>query len=169
LASAPRNLADDQLRALAAAGGLCMVNFFPAFLSDTWRHAWNRLAPERHALHRQAAAPYRAAGKPVPHSVSSRVDRESAAGIPPVPLSALVDHIVYIANVAGIDHVGLGSDFDGIPALPEGLASAADLPKITAALHDRGYGAEDLRKILGGNFLRVFAEAAPFAPPPAME
>jgi membrane dipeptidase len=157
LAPAPRNLTDEQLRALAAAGGVCMVNFFPAFLSDTWRQAWNALEPERHSLHREAAAPYRAAGQPVPYSVSSRIDRRIASQIPPVPLTALIDHIDHIASVAGIDHVGLGSDFDGIPAMPEGLASAADLSKLTAALHERGYTAEDLGKILGGNFLRVFA------------
>jgi membrane dipeptidase len=157
LTSAPRNLTDEQLRALASAGGLCMVNFFPAFLSDTWRQAWNTLAPERHTLHQQAAQPFRAAGKPVPHSISSLIDRAVATRIPPVPLSALIDHIDHIANVAGIDHVGLGSDFDGIPALPEGLESAADLPKITAALCGRGYTSDDLHKILGGNFLRVFA------------
>ena len=157
LAPAPRNLTDDQLRALAAAGGVCMVNFFPAFLSDTWRQAWNALEPERHTLHRTAAAPFRAAGQPVPYSVSSRIDREFASRIPPLPLSALIDHIAHIASLAGIDHVGLGSDFDGIPALPEGLSSAADLPRITAALAERCFAAEDLHKILGGNFLRVFA------------
>ncbi len=157
LTPAPRNLTDEQLRALAAAGGVCMVNFYPGFLSNAWRQAWNALEPERHALQRQAAAPYRAAGKPVPHAVSLRIDREIATRIPPVPLAALLDHIDHIASIAGIDHVGLGSDFDGIPALPEGLASAADLPRITAALHLRGYSAEDLRKVLGENFLRVFA------------
>ncbi len=160
LTSAPRNLSDEQLRALAAAGGLCMVNFFPAFLSDTWRQAWNALEPERHERREAAAAPYRAAGRPVPYSISSSIDKEFAARITRVPLSALIDHIDHIARMAGIDHVGLGSDFDGIPALPEGLDSAADLSKITEALHTRGHSAEDLRKILGGNFLRVFAAVA---------
>jgi membrane dipeptidase len=61
-------------------------------------------------------------------------------------------------RVAGIDHVGVGSDFDGIPCLPLGIDSAADLPRITEALHARGYGADDLRKLLGGNLLRVFRE-----------
>jgi membrane dipeptidase len=70
----------------------------------------------------------------------------------------LIDHIDHIAKVAGIDHAGLGSDFDGIPSSPEGIDSAADLPKITAALMERGYSAEDCRKILGGNFLRFFRE-----------
>jgi membrane dipeptidase len=71
----------------------------------------------------------------------------------------LIDHIDHIAKVAGIDHVGLGSDFDGVSGqLPEGVDSAADLPKITAELMKRGYSAEDCRKILGGNFIRVFKE-----------
>jgi membrane dipeptidase len=71
----------------------------------------------------------------------------------------LIDHIDHIAKVAGVDHVGLGSDFDGVNGqLPEGLNSPADLPKITAALMARGYSAEDCRKILGGNLLRVFRE-----------
>jgi membrane dipeptidase len=73
-------------------------------------------------------------------------------------LSVLIDHIDHIAKIAGIDHVGLGSDFDGIPSSPEGMDSAADLPKITQALMARGYSAEDMHKILGGNFLRVFAK-----------
>jgi membrane dipeptidase len=75
-------------------------------------------------------------------------------------LSSLIDHIDHIAKVAGLDHVGLGSDFDGVSgATPEGIDSAADLPKITQALLDRGYSADDIRKILGGNLLRVFREA----------
>jgi len=71
----------------------------------------------------------------------------------------VIDHIDHIVKVAGIDHVGLGSDFDGVDGqLPEGLNSPADLPKITEALMDRGYSADDCRKILGGNLLRVFRE-----------
>jgi membrane dipeptidase len=71
----------------------------------------------------------------------------------------LIDHIDHIAKVAGVDHVGLGSDFDGVSgATPVGMDSAADLPKITQALLDRGYSAEDIRKILGGNVMRVFQE-----------
>ena len=72
---------------------------------------------------------------------------------------SLIDHIDHIAKVAGVDHVGLGSDFDGVSgATPEGMDSAADLPKITQGLLDRGYSAEDIHKILGGNVLRVFRE-----------
>jgi membrane dipeptidase len=156
LCPAPRNLTDEQLRALAAKDGLCMVNFFPAFLDPAWRQAWSTLEPQRHARHAEAAAPYRAAGKPVPYSVSSAIDHEFGALIPPTPFETLIAHFVHIVDVAGVDHVGLGSDFDGIPALPAGVRSAADLPRITEALHERGFTAEDLHKILGGNFLRVF-------------
>jgi membrane dipeptidase len=81
-----------------------------------------------------------------------------AATLPLPPLRSLIDHIDHVAQVAGIDHVGLGSDFDGITFLPAELASAADLPKITAALHARGYTAPQLHKLLGANLLRVFAD-----------
>jgi membrane dipeptidase len=78
--------------------------------------------------------------------------------LPLVPLKSLIDHIDHVAQLAGIDHVGLGSDFDGFPILPDELSSAADLPRITGALAERGYTADQLRKLLGGNLLRVFAD-----------
>jgi len=80
----------------------------------------------------------------------------------------LIDHIDHVAKVAGIDHVGLGSDFDGVSgALPEGMDSVADLPKITQALLERGYRASDIKKILGGNVLRVFREVERISREPA--
>jgi membrane dipeptidase len=78
--------------------------------------------------------------------------------VPRPPLSDLIDHIDHMVKIAGIDHVGIGSDFDGIDCSPQGMDSAADLPKITEALYQRGYKAADLQKILGGNLMRVFAE-----------
>jgi membrane dipeptidase len=81
-----------------------------------------------------------------------------SAGISRPPLESLISHIDHIAKIAGVDHVGLGSDFDGVSCLPEGIDSVADLPKITQALLKRGYSADDVQKILGGNLLRVFAE-----------
>ncbi len=88
-----------------------------------------------------------------------RIEREWMAKIPRPPLKSLIDHIDHIAKVAGMDHVGLGSDFDGVSgATPQGIDSAADLPKITQALLDRGYSAEDIKKVLGGNLMRVFRE-----------
>jgi len=84
---------------------------------------------------------------------------DAANPLPPLPISKLIDHIDHIAKVAGLDHVGLGSDFDGVSgATPEGIDSAADLPKITQGLLDRGYSAADIHKILGGNLMRVFRD-----------
>jgi membrane dipeptidase len=101
----------------------------------------------------------KAEGKDVPYAEIETLQRQYASRIPRPPLSLLIDHIDHIAKVAGVDHVGLGSDFDGVGGqLPEGLDSPADLPKITAALMARGYSAQDCRKILGGNLLRVFRE-----------
>lgn len=90
---------------------------------------------------------------------TDRIEREWTAKLPRPPFKVLIDHIDHIAKVAGIDHVGLGSDFDGVSgATPQGMNSAADLPKITQALLDRGYSADDIKKILGGNILRVFRQ-----------
>jgi membrane dipeptidase len=102
---------------------------------------------------------YKAEGKEAPQAEIDHLKRQLADRIPRPPLSVLIDHIDHIAKVAGVDHVGLGSDFDGVSGqLPQGIDSPADLPKITAALMERGYSAEDCRKILGGNLLRVFRE-----------
>jgi membrane dipeptidase len=152
-----RNLTDEQLRALAAAGGVCMVNFYPAFIDEAWSHAWEHSRAERKAMHEAEAKPFRDAGQPVPFHVADRVDRLFAARIPRPPFAALLAHFEHIIRVAGIDHVGIGTDFDGIPALPEGIDSAADLPRITEALSAQGYTADDLHKLLGGNLMRVFA------------
>lgn len=163
LTDVPRNLTDEQLRAIATNDGIVMVNFYPAFLDARWREGWAATRSERESLYEEAASAYKKRGEPVPYSVSMSVDRAFYAErlqttLPLAPLSALIDHIDHVAQVAGIDHVGLGSDFDGFPILPEGLRSAADLPKITAGLVERGYRAEQLAKLLGGNLLRVFAE-----------
>jgi membrane dipeptidase len=84
--------------------------------------------------------------------------REYARRLPPVSLSRVVDHIDYIVKLIGIDHVGIGSDFDGIQATPTDLSTVADLPNLTAELLRRGYTEEDVDKILGGNMLRVMEE-----------
>src|SRR5437773_12093150 len=84
---------------------------------------------------------------------------EAANPLPPTPLSALIDHIDHIAKVAGIDHVGLGADFDGANDMPEEAKDVSMLPNITYELLKRGYSEQDVRKILGENFLRVFAAA----------
>jgi len=164
LDAAPRNMTDDMLRAVARSGGptskggVVMVNFYSGFISDAWRNAWAAQAPERQAAENAQIAQWKAEGKTVTYEMTDAMDKRWASKIPRPPLSMLIDHIDHVAKVAGIDHVGLGSDFDGIPGSPEGIDSAADLPKITAALMDRGYSAQDCRRILGENFLRFFRE-----------
>jgi membrane dipeptidase len=161
LTDVPRNLTDEQLRAIATNDGIVMVNFYPAFIDAAWRDGWAATKVHRDSLYEATKKRYRDRGEPVPYNASMSADREYYAEflkgkLPLAPLGALIDHIDHVAKVAGIDHVGLGSDFDGFPILPQGLSSAADLPKITAALVERGYRPEQLRKLLGGNVLRVF-------------
>jgi membrane dipeptidase len=165
ICDAPRNMTDDMLRAVAnsggpnSKGGVVQVNFYSGFISQAYRNASIAQQPEVDKAVAELKARFKADGKEITYSDIEKLQRQYADRIPRPPLSMLIDHIDHIAKVAGIDHVGLGSDFDGVSGqLPEGLDSPADLPKITAALMARGYSAEDCRKILGGNLLRVFHE-----------
>ena len=159
LTGAPRNMTDDMLRAVAKNGGVVDVNFYSAFLDEQYRKAADAQSKERDAAVQAYVDKQRAEGKTVGYMETDRIAREWNAKIPRPPFHVLIDHIDHIAKVAGIDHVGLGSDFDGVSgATPAGMDSAADLPKITQALRDRGYKPEDIKKILGGNVLRVFGQ-----------
>jgi membrane dipeptidase len=155
----PRNMTDEMLQAVAKNGGVVQVNFYSAFIDENYRQAAEAQKKDRDAAVAEYVAQRKAAGQPVTYLDQDRIEREWAAKIPRPPLKSLIDNIVHIAKVAGVDHVGLGSDFDGVSgATPQGIDSAADLPKITQALLDRGYSAEDIHKILGGNLLRVFSD-----------
>ena len=165
LCNVPRNMTDDMLRAVARSGGpnskggVIQVNFYSGFLSQAYSDAAKALEPEMKKATQALKDKAIAEGKPVPYAEIEKLQRQYGDRIPRPPFSVLIDHIDHIAKIAGVDHVGLGSDFDGISGqLPEGIDSAADLPKITEALMARGYSAEDCRKILGGNLLRVFRE-----------
>lgn len=158
LASHPRNLTDDQLRAIARAGGVVGINFFPVFLDDHFRQQFNeldqRLKPQLDSIR----ARYRAK----PGEAEFEVDRfrsEHLGGLAVPTVERLVDHIDHAVQVMGVDHVGLGSDFDGISVLPKPMKDATSLPLLTAALRARGYSDGDVRKILGENFLRVLTAA----------
>jgi membrane dipeptidase len=161
----PRNMSDDMLRAVAnsggpnSRGGVIHVNFFSGFVSQDYWNAVKALKPEADRAVTQAEETAKAGGRELTYGERQKIRRSYLDKIPRPPLSQLIDHIDHIAKVAGVDHVGLGSDFDGVSGqLPEGVTSAADLPKITDALLKRSYPAEDCRKILGGNLLRVFRE-----------
>ena len=159
LVDAPRNMTDEMLRAVTKNGGVVQVNFYNGFIDEDFRKAQIAQAKDQAAAVQKYVDDLKAQGKPVNYVEVDRIEREWTAKIPRPPLKSLIDHIDHIAKVAGIDHVGLGSDFDGVSgATPQGIDSAADLPKITQALLDRGYSAEDIKKILGGNLMRVFRE-----------
>lgn len=158
IANVARNLDDDMLRALAKTGGVCSILFYPEFLEPGWSEKKKRVDAEIAPLVQQAsdAEP----GGPAQKKMArDRVRiREYAKRLPPVTLARVVDHIDYIVKLVGIDHVGIGSDFDGIQATPTDLNTVADLPNLTVELLKRGYSEEDISKILGGNMLRVMEE-----------
>ena len=159
LVNAPRNMTDDMLRAVAKNGGVVQVNFYSGFVDEDFRRAMEAQARDQAAAIQKYVDSLKAQGKPVNYIEIDRIEREWMAKIPRPPFKSLIDHIDHIAKVSGVDHVGLGSDFDGVSgATPQGMDSAADLPKITQALLDRGYSGDDIRKILGGNLLRVFRQ-----------
>jgi membrane dipeptidase len=159
LSKAPRNMTDDMLRAITKNGGVVDVNFYSGFVDEKFRQAEGAQKAQRDAAIAAALRARREKGLPVNYMDQEKIEREWMAKIPRPPLSALIDQIDHVAKVAGIDHVGLGSDFDGVSgALPAGIDSVADLPKITQGLLDRGYTPEQIQKVLGGNLLRVFRE-----------
>jgi membrane dipeptidase len=158
IANVPRNLDDDMIRALAAKGGVVCVLFYPAFVEPGWDEKKKQVDTEIAALVQQASdnEPGDVAHKKM---ARDRVRiREYARRLPPVTVARVVDHIDHIVKLVGIDHVGVGSDFDGIQAVPTDLASVADLPNLTKELLKRGYTEEDIDKILGGNIMRVMEE-----------
>ncbi|HEV3039010.1 MAG TPA: dipeptidase [Candidatus Angelobacter sp.] len=161
LTPAPRNMTDDMLRAVTRNGGVVMVNFYSAFIDANYLKASSD--PEKMKQRDAEVEAFKKAhphsdGTPLTYDEYAPIEKKWAAQFPRPPLKSLIEHIDHIAKVAGVDHVGLGSDFDGVTSLPEGIDSIADLPKITEALVARGYTSEQIHKILGGNFLRVMRD-----------
>jgi len=147
----PRNVPDTVLRLLPKNGGVVMVTFVPGFLSPTVA-AWNKLQDaERGRLTRQ----FGANGTEVTRGVDEWTTAHPA---PRATLSEAADHVDYIRKIAGIDHIGLGSDFDGITAVPTGLEDVSKYPSLVAELLRRGYKDDEIKKILGQNVLRVMHE-----------
>ena len=156
LAHHPRNLSDDQLRTIAANGGVVGINFYPVFLDDHFRNQYEelrrRLKPETDAI--------RARYQGYPGESAFEVDKfvgQRAKSLDVPSIDRLLDHIDHAVQVMGIDHVALGSDFDGISVLPTPMKDATSLPELVRALHRRGYSDDDVRKILGENFLRLLS------------
>jgi membrane dipeptidase len=154
----PRNMTDDMLRALAKNGGVIMINYEVSFLSEEYRVASEK--KDGDVVAQLDAMSKKCGGNEACSTLeSARVNREAmmSGALPKVTWEKIVDHIDHAVKVAGIDHVGLGSDFDGA-TMPIGMEDASKLPKLTEALLQRGYSDADIRKILGGNILRVMEQ-----------
>jgi membrane dipeptidase len=157
LSDVPRNIPDDLLKRIAKNGGVVQVNFYSVFV-DT--KTVSPQSEERDARLKAQQAAIDEKYKNDPERRAEESDKlEAANPLPPLPISKLIDHIDHIVKVAGIDHVGIGADFDGANDMPEGAQDVSMLPNITYELLKRGYSERDIRKILGENLLRVFAEA----------
>lgn len=160
IANVPRNLDDEMIRALAKTGGVVCVIFYPPFLEPGWSALKDRVDNEIAPLVKKASEEEKG---DIAHKklARDRVRREEfLKRLPPVSVARVVDHIDRIVKLVGIDHVGIGSDFDGIQATVRDLSSVADLPNLTRELLRRGYTESDVEKILGGNVLRVMEEVA---------
>ena len=155
LCDAPRDMTDDMIRTLAKNGGVMDINFYSAFLDNRFRLA-------RHAISKRIDAALAAArterarqGKRLSYAEETAIQQRLEAGLPQPSYTVIADHIDRAVKVGGIDHVGLGSDFDGIEASPKGMEDVSKLPALVRELARRGYSEQDLEKILGGNVLRV--------------
>ena len=153
----PRNMTDEMIKALAAKGGVIQINYHIGFLDQTYADAYEKIAPELRARMRALAEQY----KDDDHALSEAREalfKDYQAQLPKVSWERVIEHIDHAVRLVGPDHVGLGSDFDGA-TMPEGLNDVSYLPRLTQALLDRGYREKDIKKILGGNTLRVLEEA----------
>ena len=156
LSNVPRNIPDDLLKRIGEKGGVIQVNFYSVFV-DT-----DTVSPQSAARDARLKAEQDAINEKYKDDFERRAEEsdklEAANPLPPLPISKLIDHIDHIVKVAGIDHVGIGADFDGANDMPEGARDVSMLPNITYELLKRGYSEKDIRKILGENLLRVFGE-----------
>jgi membrane dipeptidase len=158
IANHPRNMTDDMMRALARNGGVMMINYHAAFLSEEFRVASEKKSGN--VVEAMAAMSKKCGGNEACTTLEGeRIDHEAMAKgeLPKVTWEKIVEHIDHAVKVAGADHVGLGSDFDGA-TMPLGMEDASKLPKLTDALLKKGYSEADILKILGGNILRVMEQ-----------
>ena len=155
--SHPRNVDDDVLQLVARNGGVVMVNFYPAYVSEAANQWEADFAAERT---RYNSPPYAGLYIGQPERAKAALDAwEKAHPKPVVTLSEVADHIEHIRKIAGVDHVGIGSDFDGIPAGPQGLEAVDRYPALLAEMMRRGWSDADVAKLAGLNVLRVMEQA----------
>jgi membrane dipeptidase len=158
ITNVPRNLTDEMIVALAKTGGVVNVIFYPEHIEPGYAEKKKKVDAEIASMVQRASEQEKG---DVAHKKLAR-DRvrseEFLKRLPPVSVTRIVDHIDHIVKLVGVDHVGIGSDFDGVQIVPADLKSVADLPNLTAELLRRGYSESDIDKILGGNMLRVMEQ-----------
>ena len=148
-----RTLKDDQIRAVGKNGGVVFVNFYSGFIDSTYEQRISAFH-NRHKMEKDSLLGLKWTDYEINEWMAQKYPTEAQSLRP--SLSMLIDHIDHIVKLAGINHVGLGSDFDGIESAPLGLDDVANMPLITKELINRGYSKRDIHKILGGNFIRIF-------------
>jgi len=158
LCDVPRNMSDDMIRALAKNGGVIDINFYSGFLSQAYADAYKKIEKELDTNLAAARARYAGQGKRLPYLEEEKIEQALIKDLPAPSYTVIADHIDHAVKVGGIDHVGLGSDFDGIDSAPKGMEDVSKLPDLVRELARRGYSEQDLRKILGGNLLRVMRQ-----------
>jgi len=159
LADVPRNMTDDMLRALAKNGGVVHINYLEGFLDRGFMDRLDGLKDEQARQDALEAAAPKFGDRSQLGAAVRTINAQRIAKLGRLPLSRLLDHFDHAVKVAGIDHVGLGSDFDGADDLfPEGMEDISKIPILVRGLMERGYADEDILKILGGNTLRVMRE-----------
>lgn len=158
LCDAPRNMTDNMIRALAMNGGVMQINFYSAFLDQDYANERKKLSKQIDTAVEAARAERAKKGEHLTYRQEVEIMRRIAGGIPAPSFMRIADHIDHAVQVGGVDHVGLGSDFDGIDSAPRGMEDISKLPDLVVELARRGYSEEDLAKILGGNLLRVMRQ-----------
>jgi membrane dipeptidase len=159
LASAPRNMTDDMLRALAKKGGVVHINYYEGFLDDGFAEREKGLKAEQTAQDAIDDRTPKFGDRSQNGPAVRKINAQRIAKLGRLPLSRLLDHFEHAVKVAGVDHVGLGSDFDGADdEFPEGMEDISKIPNLVRGLMERGLSDEDILKILGGNTLRVMRD-----------
>tara|TARA_Y100000034_G_scaffold4718_1_gene5477 strand:- start:4559 stop:5746 length:1188 start_codon:yes stop_codon:yes gene_type:complete len=151
-----RNLKDEQLLALEKNNGVVFVNFYPAYIDSTFSRKGKKIRQEFQPQLDSLASLYEPESNELWYAENALLEPSLSSVAP--NLDDVIDHIDYIADLIGVDHVGLGADWDGVEVLPVGIENIAKLPSLTKKLIERGYSQRDIRKILGGNFKRVFKD-----------
>jgi membrane dipeptidase len=154
-----RDMTDDMIKALAAKGGVIQINYERSFIDQAYKDASEKVSGDVVAMFDTLKKECGGDDSCITKKLDEQQKKLTAEGkLPHVSWERIVDHIDHAVKLVGADHVGLGSDFDGA-TMPEGMEDCSKLPKITEALLRKGYSEEDIRKILGGNTLRVMEQA----------